>query len=78
MAEHTPDTEFSLEQSIEEIRTLINKMQQGVSDFDEQIRMFQAGTSKIEACRNFLDQAEIKVQQLVDGQLEDISDAPTD
>ena len=60
---------FSLEQKLTELRTLVEKMNQGVSDFDKQVELFQQGTKLIEECREYLDQSEMKIQQLIDGKM---------
>lgn len=66
---------FSLEQKLSELRELVEKMNQGVSNFDSQVALFQKGTSLIEECRKYLDQSEMKIQQLIDGK---IKNDPTD
>jgi len=69
--EHTEKQEFSLEKSLAEIRSIVEKMQKGVSDFDQQMALFAKGNELIEQCQEYLDQAELKIKQLVDGQTED-------
>ena len=69
---------FSLEDSITELRSIIQKMQEGVDHFDEQIKMFERGTEIIKSSRDFLDASELKVQQLVNGELEDVEIDPGD
>lgn len=61
--------DFSLEKKLSELRTLVENMNKGVSDFDQQVAMFQKGSSIIEECRNYLDQSEMKIQQLIDGKI---------
>ncbi len=63
--------EFSLEDSLGEIRDILDKMQKGVSDFDRQMELFKRGNALVEACRNYLDGAEMSIKQLVEGELED-------
>ena len=63
---------FSLEKSLEEIRRTVETMQKGVGDFDEQIALFTRGTELIQACRKYLDSAEMKVQQLIEGKPEEM------
>jgi exodeoxyribonuclease VII small subunit len=61
------ETPFSLEATLEEIRGLIEKMQKGVADFDEQLALFKRGNDLIGASRAYLEEAELKVQELVEG-----------
>jgi exodeoxyribonuclease VII small subunit len=61
--------DFSLEEKLTELRRLVEKMQQGVSDFDRQVELFRQGMELIGQCRGYLDQAELRVQQLVSGEL---------
>ena len=66
------ETEFSLEKKLAEIRAIVEKMQQGAVDFDEQIALFKEGQELIKSCQTFLDKAELEIRQLVDGELEDV------
>lgn len=58
---------FSLEDKLREIREILQKMQLGANDFDENIQLFTQGTELIAACRNYLDTAEMAVKQLING-----------
>lgn len=66
------EEEFSLEKKLAEIRSIVEKMQQGAVDFDEQIALFKQGQALIASCQGFLDKAELEIRQLVDGELEDV------
>jgi exodeoxyribonuclease VII small subunit len=57
---------FSLEAKLREIKTLLDKMQSGDQDFDENMRLFQQATATIKECRNYLDGAELSIRQLID------------
>ena len=67
------DNKFSLEENLEEIRQIVEKMQKGVSDFDNQLALFKKGTALIEKCRNYLNDSELKVEQLIQGKEEPFS-----
>ena len=58
---------FSLEDKLREIRSLLDNMQTGDLDFDENVKLFTRGTDLIEQCRKYLDEAELQVRQLVEG-----------
>jgi len=65
------EPQFSLEQQLVELRELVENMQKGLANFDEQVALFQTGTQMIKDCRTHLDKTEIQVQQLIDGTLQD-------
>ena len=63
---------FSLEAKLREIRELMNKLQMDTHDFDENVKMFQQGTSLIAECRTYLDEAELSIHKLVGGEEEEM------
>jgi exodeoxyribonuclease VII small subunit len=64
----TPEQpDFLLEEKLKEIREILQKMQVGANDFDENIKLFTQGTALIAACRKYLDTAEVSVKQLING-----------
>ncbi len=58
---------FSLEEKLKEVREILQKMQVGANDFDENIKLFTQGTALIADCRKYLDTAEVSVKQLLSG-----------
>ena len=70
--------EFSLEKTLAELRQLVEQMQKGVSDFDQQVLMFQQGQALIEQCRKYLDGAELQVEQLIEGKYKDFPELDQD
>ncbi|MFK7973076.1 MAG: exodeoxyribonuclease VII small subunit [Bacteroidia bacterium] len=69
--EKKKESDFSLEKTLGEIRAIVEKMQQGAVDFDEQIALFKKGQDLIKESQQFLNEAELEIKQLVDGELED-------
>lgn len=63
----TEEETFSLEEKLKEIREILQKMQVGANDFDENIKLFTQGTALIATCRKYLDTAEVSVKQLING-----------
>jgi len=57
---------FSYEASIKEIKDIVNKLQQGTLDFDNNLQMYQRGAELIKACRQYLDAADLKIRQIMD------------
>ena len=63
--EQTPA--FSLEDRLKEIRTLLDEMQKGgASNFDEQVAHYKRGNQLITECLEYLDKAELQVEQLIE------------
>jgi len=63
------EEKFSLEDKLESLRILVEKMQKGVSDFDQQVTLFKEGNKLIKECRDYLNGAELEIQQLIKGEL---------
>lgn len=61
----SPD--FSLEEELRAIRGILEKMQASQLDFDQNIKLFTEGTTRIQACRGYLDHAELLIKQLIEG-----------
>jgi exodeoxyribonuclease VII small subunit len=59
--------QFSLEEKLREIKEILQKMQMGANDFDENIKLFTRGTGLIAECRKYLDGAELSVKRLIEG-----------
>lgn len=60
---------FSLEEKLEDLRSLVEKMQKGVSDFDQQVALFKEGSQLIKECRGYLNGAELEIKQLIKGEM---------
>jgi exodeoxyribonuclease VII small subunit len=64
---------FSLESTLAEIRGIVDQMQRGVEDFDKQVALFKQGRLLIQQCQQYLDQSELEIKKLVDGNLEELA-----
>lgn len=62
------EEKFSLEENLEALRVLVEKMQKGMSDFDQQVALFKEGSQLIKSCRDYLNGAELEIQQLINGE----------
>lgn len=60
--------EFSLEKQLTRLRSLLDQMQKGVGDFDRQMALFKEGQTIVQSARRYLDEAELQVKQLVEGE----------
>ncbi len=64
----TENQEFSLEKQLTRLRSLLDQMQKGVGDFDQQMALFKEGQTIVQSARKYLDEAELQVKQLVEGE----------
>ena len=62
------ETPFTLERNLKKIRDIIEKMQMGDLDFDENVALFKEGSETIAACKKYLDQSELLIKKLVEGE----------
>lgn len=67
------ESDFSLEKALVEIRQIIEKLQRGELDFDTHYELFSKGMALIQEGNAYLDLAETKIQQLIDGKFVDIT-----
>jgi exodeoxyribonuclease VII small subunit len=67
-------TEFALEEKIAEIRSIVDRMQKGISDFDSQKKLFRQGSDLIKECREYLERSEMEIRMLVNGKEEDFEE----
>lgn len=63
-AETSPVAEF--ERSLSELETIVQRMEQGELSLDDSLSAFERGIALYRQCQQTLDQAELKVQQLLD------------
>ena len=59
---------FSLDQKLARIREIVGEMQKGITDFDKQVQLFKEGTALIRECQQYLNDSEIEIKQLIDGE----------
>ncbi len=64
--------EFSFEKSLTDLEQIVNRMESGQLTLEESLAAFEKGVSLTRECQTALDQAEQKVQLLLekDGQTE--------
>ena len=74
MAKTNIPKDFSFEETLTEVQKLVADMQKGVSDFDHQVSMFKKGKSLIADCHAYLNEAEMEIKQLLNGQLADLEE----
>ncbi|MEM6629221.1 MAG: exodeoxyribonuclease VII small subunit [Bacteroidota bacterium] len=62
---------FSFEKNLEKIRSLVEILQKGSGTFDEQLDVMQEGLERIKQSHAYLDEAEMKIEQLIKGNWEE-------
>lgn len=62
----------SLDTDIMRIRTIVEEMQKGISDFDKQVALFKEASELIKACQTYLNQSEIEIKQLIGEEEKDL------
>lgn len=53
------------EAALEELEQIVGKLERGELKLEEALQLFERGVALTRACRQSLDQAELKVQQLL-------------
>lgn len=69
MSDKKAKDDFSLDQSLKELREILDKMQTGNLDFDENVQLFTRGASLIKASRAYLDKSELLIEELIEEEL---------
>ena len=68
----TPGPQIAeFEKSLDELETLVAKMEQGDQSLDESLKSFERGIALFRNCQSALEQAELRVRLLSDPQSPD-------
>jgi exodeoxyribonuclease VII small subunit len=62
----TQDNPANFETALEELESLVSKMESGDLSLDESLKAFERGVKLARQCQNELKNAELKVQALTD------------
>ncbi|MCE3007486.1 MAG: exodeoxyribonuclease VII small subunit [Bacteroidetes bacterium] len=65
------NNDFDYPTAVARLGEILQKIQQDDTPIEESYLLFKQGNALIEQCRAYLDQTELKVQQLIDGRLAD-------
>ena len=72
MSEEQTKQNVSLEETFEQIETIIKQLESPEVTLDDSFRLYQAGVEKLKMCNLLLDTVEKKMQVMqADGSLED-------
>lgn len=64
----------SFEEALEELETIVEELEEGKLGLEEAMERFEEGLSLVKTCRGKLQQAELKVEELLeDGETEELS-----
>lgn len=71
MPQTSPETSqiARFEQSLDELEQLVVRMEQGELSLDDSLQSFERGIALYRNCQNALEQAELRVSQLLDPNL---------
>jgi exodeoxyribonuclease VII small subunit len=59
------DDVASFEAALDELEQIVGKLERGELKLEESLQLFERGVALTKACRQSLDQAELKVKQLL-------------
>lgn len=63
-----PVAEMSFEEALSELETIVRKLEQGDVELEESIQIYERGAALKAHCEARLKSAELKVEQIVQGQ----------
>ena len=63
MSNHKEET-ITFEQAIEELETIINRLEEGDVPLDETIKLYEKGSELKDFCEKKLQSAEVKIQKI--------------
>ena len=67
----TPIEQMAYEQALSELEKIVSTLESNEQSLESALAAFERGQDLARHCATLLDQAELKVQQLSDGQLND-------
>ena len=56
--------EFSLEEDLQKVEEIIEKLRNGQLNLEEMIKLYEEGIALLTRCKQSLEQAELKINQL--------------
>ena len=56
--------EMSFEESLEELETIVNKLEQGEVSLDDAVKAYERGTELKQHCQKRLDEAKMRVDKI--------------
>lgn len=65
-SQENPDKVAEFEQSLDELEKLVSRMEDSEMGLDESLKSFERGVALYRNCQSALEQAELRVRQLLD------------
>lgn len=65
----------SIESKLKELECLLEELESGELDLDEALKKFEKGIKLSRECQQTLEEAELKIQVLMDDELKDSDDS---
>jgi exodeoxyribonuclease VII small subunit len=56
--------DFSYEQSIQKVQTILAQLEQGNLSFEQSLALYKEGSQLVQACESFLQNAELTIEQI--------------
>lgn len=75
---NNPNQIAEFEKSLDELELLVGRMEQGELSLDESLQSFERGIALYRNCQGALEQAELRVKQLLDSAVAAASKEPCD
>lgn len=75
-ASTTPDTVSQFEGSLRELEEIVARLEQGELPLEQSLQLFERGVELTRSCRHSLENAELKVRNLLESQDKAAADAP--
>jgi exodeoxyribonuclease VII small subunit len=63
-ADRLPEASLPFEEALAELETVLRRLEQGQERLEDTLRLYERGIVLLQRCRDLLQQAEWKVQQL--------------
>ena len=73
MPEPTPIDQLTYEQAFTELETIVTALESEQHSLEESLALFERGQALASYCAGLLDQADLKIQQLSEGNLTDFT-----
>ncbi|MCJ7420605.1 exodeoxyribonuclease VII small subunit [Sphingomicrobium astaxanthinifaciens] len=66
-AEHKPVADMAFEEALEELETIVRKLESGEEQLDASIALFQRGEALKKHCEARLDDARVRIEKITGG-----------
>lgn len=64
--DESPNQVAEFEQSLDELEQLVSRMEESEMGLDDSLQSFERGVALYRSCQSALEQAELRVKQLID------------